>query len=135
MVTVTKTRRRLQGTRCQTQEFIKALDNALRRSVRLGLPDKYFIIDVIVDPAQAANCVFPFKAQIRNTVKCGIPCNQAQVTKVVADDSKCFWLLLLPHLLLVSTPLRTPYFPPCQLPTKSEKQLLNLRLTLLPLVF
>jgi len=41
---------------------------------------------VIVDPAQAANCRFTFEAQIRKTVKCGIPCNQAQVTKGVADD-------------------------------------------------
>ena len=87
-------RRRLQGTRCQTQEFTRALQNALRNAIRLGLPLDYYVLDVIVDPAQAANCFFPFEAQVRNTVKCYLnPCDPAQVAKEVADSSKCFWRL------------------------------------------
>merc|ERR1712203_1243367 len=63
-VQVENSRRRLQGTRCQTQEFTSALQNALRNAIRLGLPLDYYVLDVIVDPAQAANCFFPFEAQV-----------------------------------------------------------------------
>ena len=83
--------RLLASTNCQSLEFSSAVESALRRVIRLGIPATEQVVDVNVNNQLDNNCTFPFEVEIRKSVLCSeTTCNTTEVGAEAAAISTYF---------------------------------------------
>ena len=72
---------------CTTPEFLEAVTNSLRITLRLRLSVDEQIVSLLVDDSEAVSCVFSYEVTIRKSFPCdSVDCNLDEVAQAAAIE-------------------------------------------------
>ena len=89
---------------CTTPEFLEAVTNSLRITLRLRLSVDEQIVSLLVDDSEAVSCVFSYEVTIRKSFPCdSVDCNLDEVAQAAAIECQFLSMFFSFQTLTLST--------------------------------